>query len=189
MHIYPYKAESYLREARESLKRMNTAKNADELNRAFISFLNASRLCTQHLETEYGNKVPGFNEWWEQKGIYLAQDTLASFFVRLRNNVLKSKLEPFTISWEIGGPLELKGPLQIAPDGTVYKIDRRGKTVKQTPMEDVQGQKILSWDFKQKPKGYENLSAYMLCQQYLELLEGIMEDFTDKFISLKKDSS
>lgn len=185
MHVYPYQAETFLREARDAFKRMAEAKNGDELKRALISFVNAARFSTQALETDYKNKLEGFNEWWEDKGEFLGEDAIAGFFRNMRNRITKEgEMEKIlNISWEIRGPMVMQGPLQISPDGTILVPDeeKRGWT----PKKDIKGQKITKWDFFNKPAGYQHCGAQELCERYLKLLESIFHEFTEKFGRLR----
>ena len=181
MHIYPYKTEERLREAKNTLNRMNITKNPDELKRALFSFLNASRFCMGPLLKDYKNKLDRFNDWWNNKADFLERNKLCSFFRNLRNEVIKEGKDVLKINWAISDSSTMNGPLQIDPDGTVFK----GQDGRWTPIEDVQGRKILSWDFHKRPQGYNSISAYSLCKNYLDILDGIMNEFIAKFGQLK----
>jgi len=184
MHIYPYKTKEFIKEGRESLNRMYSAKNGEELRRALVSFLNATRFCTQILLADYKNELVGFNDWWNKKYIFLNEDPLCKFFVKTRNAVIKKGEDVIEINWIIKGPGVMKGPLQIGPDGTVYTAIVKNDSFEWVPRKNVKGHKIISWDFNNKPPTCVNKKANILCNEYLELLDSLVNEFINKFGSL-----
>lgn len=64
---------------------VNEAELYADLVEASIVF---ARSITFHLQKEFAHS-PGFDEWWTEKRIILSEDKLSSFFLELRNVILK----------------------------------------------------------------------------------------------------
>lgn len=182
MHVYPYKAKRFIREAYDSLGRMEKAKNIDELKKSFISFLNASRFSTQQLLTDYRD-LNNFSGWWAEKSQYLEDSNICKFFRNIRNDVIKGGQEVLDICYELKGPNIIKGPMQIGPDGVLF-AEPKGDIVEWTSME-VEGFTITGCKFIKQPKEFNNASVYRLCKEYSDILNKIIDEFIKKFGSYK----
>ncbi len=176
-HTYPYKAKQFIREAKDAMKRMQSTNSIDELKRAHISFLNAARFCTQQLLTEV-SKVEGFEEWWKEKAEFLDKSEISIFFKEQRNDVTKGGDDPIAINYEITN-LQMNGPLQIGPDGIMKgNVSERGP---EWIPEESDSLKIKSWDFKEKPNGYTDVPALVMMNEYIKLLEEVIDEFINVF--------
>lgn len=182
MHIYPYKAKRFIREANDSLGRMEKTNDIDELKRSFISFLNASRFSTQQLLTDY-SKLNNFSDWWLEKKQFLENNNLCKFFKKLRNDVTKGGVEVLDIFYELKGSNIIRGPMQIGPDGVLF-AEPRGGIYEWVPKK-VGGLTITSCKFIDQPKEFDNKSSYSLCKEYLDILNKIIDEFIEKFGSYK----
>jgi len=177
MSIYPYKAEQYINEADKSLDRMESSKTIYEINEAFISFLNASRFVFQSWNTDF-KKLDGFAEWWKIKSQFLESDELCKFFRKLRNDVIKKGKEPFWCNQTIKGPVKLKGPLQIGPQGILKGSIERGRP-KWTSIA-VNGV-ITTVGLRDVPEGFKGVDPIGLCEKYINILRDIIDEFIITF--------
>jgi hypothetical protein len=175
---YPYRAKQFLGEAQASFKRMQETKSIDELRRALLSFLNASRFCTQQLLTDFKGRLGGFDEWWSEKQVYLGKDDVCIFFKNLRNRVTKKGEDVLSVNFYIG-KLEMNGPLQIGQNGIMVKREK-GDSYEWTPHETSQ-LTILRWDLKNKPFALANISGVDLCKDYIKKLDLLFDEFVVKF--------
>ena len=64
IEIYPHSAKTFLREAEDALKRLKEAKDTDDINRSLITFLNATKHTIYQLNTDFKDKLKGFNDWY-----------------------------------------------------------------------------------------------------------------------------
>ena len=177
MNPYPYKAEQYINEARSCLQRMRSSKTFSEVNEALVSFLNASRFVFQSWPNEFKN-VEGFDTWWQQKSTLLFNDQLCAFFRDLRNRVTKEGYEPFWVNQVIRGPVEIKGPIQIGPQGILKGSVESGRT-KWSPVA-IEGVSATI-GLKEPPNVYTELNPFDLCERYLSFLQEIIDEFVKTF--------
>lgn len=177
MYIYPSDAKRYLREARQSLEKMKEAKDGDDLKRGLILFLESTKHVTIQLQSAFKNKIKGFDAWWLEISKQLRGNTLCGFFYSLRNRVVKGGEDVMNISFEIKGPGALQGPLQINDEGVLTR-HIKGDSYEWIPKKNIPGMKITEWYFSDYPG---ILNPFMLCEEYLGILEGIADDFILKF--------
>jgi hypothetical protein len=177
MRAYPYKSEQRLNEARTCLERIRSAKNVYEVKEAFNSFLNATRFGLDPLKTDSQN-IEGFKKWWDEKAEFLKNDALCKFFRELRNDIIKSGKDPFGVSQTIQGPTTITGPVQIGPQGILKGIIERGRTVwKPVSLPGV----TTSIGLQGVPDQFKDIKLTDLCQKYLDLLSGIVDEFVLNF--------
>ncbi len=181
MYVYPTSTKRYLRQACDSLESVKKSRDGDDLKKGLISFLEATKHSTIQLQTEYGNKLAGFNEWWTLTSKKLSEDKLCKFFYNLRNKVVKGGKNFINLDFRIVGPATLNGPLQINIDGVSVK-QQKGDSYEWIPKKDVPGMEIIGWNFINYPGGYkQETNSLALCVEYLTKLESVADDFIKKF--------
>lgn len=177
MNAYSYKAEQYMNEARASLARMRTSKTFYEVKESFLPFLNASRFVFQSWNKDF-KELDGFDEWWASQAKMLKDDVLCVFFRNLRNKVTKEGAEPFWVNQTIQGPMTIQGPVQIDPQGILRGSIEHGRPKwNAVALEGVQT--VIG--FYEAPKGYEKLNPFDICENYLKILNKVLDDFVHTF--------
>ncbi|MES2213530.1 MAG: hypothetical protein V4473_01655 [Patescibacteria group bacterium] len=160
---------------------MKKTQSVDELKRAHTSFLNASRFSTQQLLTEMSH-LHGFDEWWVPKAEFMDSNDLCSYFKKQRNNVTKGGDDVLDVYYHIS-KLTLNGPAQIGNEGIL--VGKVGKNGPEWIPYETDAFTITSWNFKNKPEDYSLVGAIKMCEDYLDILESIVDESIQKFASLK----
>jgi len=183
MEIYPHRAKMFLREAKDALERLKKGKDADDIRRALISFLNATKHSIHQLQTDFRKKLLDFDEWYTPQREFLENNELCSFFWELRNRVTKEgkevlKMKELKMNFSPGFSFSMKGPLQMGPNMGVSVKAPKGEKHEWQPKKDIPGLRLeTSWEFLDYPAQ----DPVELCNRYLSLLEGIVDSFVNRF--------
>lgn len=168
--------EIRLAEAKDLFATMKDAENGTKLKGTFIGFLEITKTIFFPLK-RYSQTLDDYKNWWKGESEKLEKNTVAKFFYNQRNDVVKGGndlIEVRSISAK-GARATIKGPLMI------YKCQvfrpKNGNAKRYVPYHDVSGFK-LEWDFIQKPI---NKDPVLLCEEYLDILEQVLESFIERF--------
>ena len=181
MEVYPHSAKTYSREARDALQRLSEGKDADDIHRSLITFLNATKYTIQQLQTDFKSSVGGFDEWYSSHKDFLINNSICKFFWVLRNrvtkegeNVLMMKFLEFHI---IPGKSNFpeKGPFLIGPDVGFLKKTPKGDGFEHVPIKNIDI--ITPWEFID----YPGEDPICLCAQYLDMLDNVVDSFIKRF--------
>ena len=184
MDTYPHKAKTFLREAKDSLKRLRDAGDADDINRAMLTFLNATKHSIQQLQTDFRSKLAGFDEWYAPHKALLLKDEFCAFFWNARNRMTKAgeqiiKTTGFEMHInpnETSGPIQ--GPIKIGPDMGFSVLKSRGRAYEWEPQKNIPGIKLHTpWKFVDYPAG----DAIKICEAYLAMLNSVVDSFIEDF--------
>ena len=182
MEIYPYAAKTFIREAEDALERLKSGKDADDINRALITFLNATKHAVHQLKTDFGNKLPDFDKWYAAQKEFMSGDKLCKFFYKLRNRVTKGgkkvlNFKNLEIRISPGQPISIKGPLRIGPDAGVSARVPKGEIYEWRPIKDTLDMKT-DWEFLDYPMK----DPIKLCERYLSSIDGVVDSFIKRFV-------
>lgn len=185
LSIFPQQTQENIEEARKALNSMGAAKNGFELNPALRNFLDSARFCFHPLKQQNFGKTKDFDSWWSQKDRELKNDPLCIFFRDLRNDVVKKGVKGYLTNFKITGPVQLRGPLMIGLDGiALYQPDNRGKLrAKSYPGVELND---FQWEFFRKPPGFEQTDSIILAENYLSILEKVLDGFIERFVEGKE---
>jgi len=180
MYTYPHSAQRFLSEAKEAVKRIQTACDGEDLKRALVIFLESTKHSLIQLQNSY-SEINGFADWWSEISNKLKADQLCKFFYTLRNEVVKAGKYPISLEFKIKGPFTISGPVQISDEGVLIKHPP-GDSHKWVNKKDVPGMSITRWSFNQYPQDYKKeIDSIELCEMYIKKLEDVVDEFIDKF--------
>ncbi len=178
---FPYQTQSRIEAARSAVSQIRGAKTGHEVESLLRSVLESANFCFQPLIRANKKRVAGFGQWWVEKGKEMEQNPLCGFFRKMRNDVVKGGERAFDTAFRITGPITLKGPFVIGPEGiTKFATDEAGK-MRAAPYPNLKLDDFR-WDFLRKPAGHEGLRAVELCDKYLTFLENILDEYVEKFV-------
>lgn len=179
------RAKKNLHECEYHYKNMLKAKNVEEFEICFASFVNSARNITFVLQKEY-KKNQKFSKWYEEKQKEMNDDLLCKFFNKLRTNIVHEGINGIQYQTRISSLNTRKdlpdrpqnSSLVISPKGIFYLINKGTEKEDFIPSKTT-AQLLTIIRLENLPNNVKDRNIFRLCEIYYQYLKKLVEEWTE----------